>query len=940
MASGLFSPGQIGYTFQRGIGSPAVLSLHSPGELEKVLMQDRSETQAQLLEELARLRQRVAELEALEAESKRADQLASLNRIGLTITSGLDMERVLQALHEQCQQVLPMDVFSVALYDEQTGLIHFPLFCDRGEYHAGLSHNIREQPGPTSHVIQTRRTLYAPDTTDPNLPPPIPIIRARETPARAYVGVPLILGERVIGVLSVQSYQPNAYSPDDIRLLETLATQAAIAIENARLFEAARRRAEQMTTLNLIGLAITSGLDMERILRTLDEQCKRLAVVDLFYVALYEQETGLIHFPVIRKGDEYRRVSPNDMRTRPGLTGYVIQSGQTLYLRDTLDPSATLPAQQINIGGELTRSYLGVPLTFGDKVIGVLSIQSYQPNAYSPDDIRLLETIATQAAVAIENARLFEQARRHARHMALLNDITRAAISAPNLQDTLRVLSNQLAELFDADSVYITQWDEMTQNTLPAAAYGPSSETYAALRTLPGETTMTASVLRAGHVLVAEDVTHSPHVSPRIASLFATRSMLSLPLIADGVKLGAVLIGFDQPHRFTRDEIARGEQAAAQIALAIAKAQLFQTTLNERSRLQALITSSRDGIVLSSLEGHILVINAQALQFLHLPGQPQDWLDRRLGEALEVLRRFAPKIVETALIEIQRAQSGDESPGEGEFEVLPHTLHWLNLPVTAGFSPLGRLIVLRDVTEQRAVERLREDMTHTMVHDLRNPLGNISTTISVLRSGILGELEPDQLAALQAAETSVRRMTGLVNAILDLSQLESGRMPLDWQAFDLARLTAETVQAQMALADEKGLHLESNVSASLPLAWADPILIGRVLQNLLDNAIKFTPADGLVRVTACVQEKDGHRLIWVSVSDTGPGIPAEVQPRLFQKFIRGEQRERGSGLGLAFCKLVIEAHRERIWVESTSARGTTITFSLATADAHHTLPGA
>jgi signal transduction histidine kinase/putative methionine-R-sulfoxide reductase with GAF domain len=903
-------------------------------------MQDPSETQARLAKELVRLRQRVAELEASEAERKRAEQLASLDRIGLTITSDLDLERVLQALHKQCRQALPTDVFSVALYDEQTGLVHFPLFCDRGEYQAGLSHNIREQPGPTGHVIQTRQTLYAPDTTDPNLPLPTLIIRAEETPARAYIGVPLILGDRVIGALSVQSYQPNAYSPDDIRLLETLATQAAIAIENSRLFEAARRRAEQMTTLNLIGLAITSGLDMERILRTLDDQCKRLAVVDLFYVALYDQETGLIHFPVIRKGDEYRHVSPNDMQTQPGLTGYVIQSGQTLYLRDTLDPSATLLTQQINIGGELTRSYLGVPLIFGDKVIGVLSIQSYQPNAYSPDDVRLLETIAPQTAVAIENARLFEQARQHARHMALLNDITRAAISAPNLQDTLRVLSSQLAELFDADSVYITQWDEMTQHTIPAAAYGPSSETYTALRPLPGETTMTASVLRAGHALVAEDVTHTPYISSRIASSFITRSMLGLPLIADGTKLGAVLIGFGQPHRFTRDEIARGEQAAAQIALAIAKTQLFQTTLNERSRLQALITSSRDGILLSSLEGHILVINTQALQFLHLPGRPQDWLNRHLEEILEVLRRFAPKIVKAARREIQRIQSGDESPSEGEVEVLTRALHWLNLPVMAGSSRLGRLIVLRDVTEQHAVERLREDMTHTMVHDLRNPLGNISTTISVLRSGILGELGPDHLMALQAAETSVRRMTGLINAILDVSQLESGQMPLDWQAFDLAHLTAETVQAQMVLADEKSLHLESNVSPSLPLAWGDPILIGRVLQNLLDNATKFTPTGGQIQVTARVQKEDGHARMQVSVCDTGPGIPPEVQPRLFQKFSRGEQRERGSGLGLAFCKLVVEAHQERIWVESTSASGTTITFSLATADLHHTLPGA
>jgi signal transduction histidine kinase len=117
----------------------------------------------------------------------------------------------------------------------------------------------------------------------------------------------------------------------------------------------------------------------------------------------------------------------------------------------------------------------------------------------------------------------------------------------------------------------------------------------------------------------------------------------------------------------------------------------------------------------------------------------------------------------------------------------------------------------------------------------------------------------------------------------------------------------------------------------LPPAWADTGLIARVLQNLVGNAIKFTPPNGVIRVSARTEEKQRGSVILVAVRDTGPGIPPEIAGRLFQKFVTGRQTGRGSGLGLAFCKLTVEAHGGRIWVESTPGNGATFTFSLATA---------
>jgi signal transduction histidine kinase len=196
---------------------------------------------------------------------------------------------------------------------------------------------------------------------------------------------------------------------------------------------------------------------------------------------------------------------------------------------------------------------------------------------------------------------------------------------------------------------------------------------------------------------------------------------------------------------------------------------------------------------------------------------------------------------------------------------------------------------------------------------------------------MLGPLSPVQLEVLNIAQGSAYHMIELVNAILDVNRLESGRMPLDKSSYSLTDLVAETLQTEVSLAGEKGIRLESDVPSTLPPAWVDAALIKRVLQNLIGNALKFTPYGGAIRVSARVEEKQGGPAILVAVNNTGQGIPPEIQSRLFQKFVTGRQEGRGSGLGLAFCRLVVEAHGGRIWVESIPERGTTFTFSLATA---------
>jgi diguanylate cyclase (GGDEF)-like protein len=195
------------------------------------------------------------------------EQLGIINRINQAITSGLDLDHVLKTLHEQCALVAPIDIFYVALYDETTSLIQIPLYYERGLYQAGSARDISESPGNIGKVIQTCRTLYLHDIEMPHTGPLPSLLPSGAVQARSYVGIPLILRDKAIGAMAIQSYKPNAYTDDQIGLLETIAVQAAIAIGNARLYAEVQRLAiiDELTDLyNYRGLIALGAREVER----------------------------------------------------------------------------------------------------------------------------------------------------------------------------------------------------------------------------------------------------------------------------------------------------------------------------------------------------------------------------------------------------------------------------------------------------------------------------------------------------------------------------------------------------------------------------------------------------------------------------------------------------------------------------------------------------
>ena len=226
------------------------------------------------------------------------------------------------------------------------------------------------------------------------------------------------------------------------------------------------------------------------------------------------------------------------------------------------------------------------------------------------------------------------------------------------------------------------------------------------------------------------------------------------------------------------------------------------------------------------------------------------------------------------------------------------------------------------------LEKLRDDLTHMIIHDLRTPLTSIMMGMQTLE--VVGEMTEDQREIMNIALTGGETLLGMINDLLDIVKMESGSLKLKRAVLDVPRLIASSVDQVASLFKEKNVALDQQIDSDSLTAHGDENKLQRTLVNLLGNAIKFTPSGGTV--TIGVQPDDAKQFLRFSVSDTGEGIPAEWQTRIFEKFGQVESRKHGhkasTGLGLTFCKLAVEAHGGDIGVESEPGKGSTFYFTI------------
>jgi PAS domain S-box-containing protein len=349
----------------------------------------------------------------------------------------------------------------------------------------------------------------------------------------------------------------------------------------------------------------------------------------------------------------------------------------------------------------------------------------------------------------------------------------------------------------------------------------------------------------------------------------------------------------------------------------IQNAQFFERLQQAYRQYQELFEDSIDPILITDGEGRVLKGNRPAVKISGYSDQELhklsiDQLHRvnwdKVGAKFKALKEDTDTNYESAL----HAQNGGTVPVEVHarrvrFEETD-SLQW----------------ILRDITARKELDALRDDMTHMIYHDLRSPLGNIVASLQMVSS--LVQKDETVQTMLTIASSSTTRIQRLINSLLDINRLEAGQQIVDQQAVDLATLIEEVIYIVEPTATGRQQTIIKDVSANLPQLWVDTDMIQRVLINLLENAIKFTPSEGSVEIGVC--DDNGWVKVWIK--DNGPGISHTDHERIFEKFTRlnGRNKTGGLGIGLAFCRLAVQHHGGRIWVKSEAGKGTTFWLTL------------
>ncbi len=851
----------------------------------------------------------------------------TLRRAALALTTTLERNQVVERIMAQLQEVVPYDTVSVQLLRgdrlEIVGGRGFPDF----ETFRGLTFTANAGT-PNAQVLRTRSTFIVDDVVARYEP-------FRRKPhsqlgTRAWMGVPMFVGDQLIGMIALDKREPRFYTEAHARLAEAFAAQAAIAFENSRLFEEVRRRADELARLHEAAVALSSTLELGEMLNTLACQVGQAVDASSAYICSWDEQALLS--TVLAEWIGPGAVGPEresdlgvtyDMHDFP-TTCRALQQKQILMMRASdpdLDPADRASASQFG-----WRSFLIVPLLVRENVIGYIELwETRYEREFTEAEIRLCQTLAVDAAAAIERARLHDEAVRRSRDLSILLEASNALSSKLDLDWVLQVLGDRLLWITGANGCLISEW-EREANTVTAiwhvgetaacpliASVYPASESTEITEVL---------LLQQPRLLCDDDDEVDARIRQRMQER-AVRAVLLLPMVARGQTMGLIeLERREQP--FAEEDIQLAEALASQAAVAMHNARLygelcrFNKELEERvrertaqiqsqyARLEAVLHSTSDGIIVTDGAGEIMQANPIAEMWL---GQTLDAEDAaRLRDTVRGLALRAAERPEEVL----------------ELKGLDLQLNAAPI-VDSGFGGAQAVIAVHDVSYLKALDRLKSRLVSNVSHELRTPITAIKLYASLMRRS-----SPERWGEyLDALEQEAERQARLIEDILQLSRIDAGRLETKPIALALDALAAEAVASHQAMALQRNLTLSCLPGETGLMIWADRGQVLQVLTNLLTNAIRYTPAGGRVEVVTERRTAEGRAWATVTVSDTGIGIPPEELPYIFDRFFRGEKAREsqipGTGLGLAIVKEIVDLGGGRIEVESEVDAGSRFT---------------
>ncbi|WP_298408409.1 GAF domain-containing protein [uncultured Chloroflexus sp.] len=590
------------------------------------------------------------------------------------------------------------------------------------------------------------------------------------------------------------------------------------------------------------------------------------------------------------------------------------------------------------------RSLLIIPLVAQDRVIGALAFATLrQSRRFNEQEVSIARLMSSQLAAAITAFRTIEEAEHRNAELATLNDIAAAVNSLLDPRDIYHLVMEKINQFFRVDAGSLLMLDEETGELVFVMTLEEGQEKLVGMRIPPG-LGIAGYVARTQQYAIVHDPDNDPRFYREVSEGigYDVKSILCVPIVVKGRTIGVIELLNKRSGHFTEEEAIRLNRMAATIGIALENARLFQQVSTVRDRFEAIVNSASDGILMADMRGVIVASNVAAARLYNCSR------DALVGRQIDDL---ITELLERAQVVEEPAWLNDGAPHrvleielvEGPIRYLRHTI----LPVLdAAGNQIGRLALFENIEKERELARLREDYTGMLIHDLRAPLTAIMNGIMMVQRGLGGPVSSQQQELLSIAHQGSQTMLEMVNTLLDISKMEQGRMTLNLEPLSPYAVVDEAIERLQAYAQQRQITLVQDLAVGLPLIEADREKIVRVLQNLIDNAIKFSPSGGNVTIGARhlllpAATNDGmHPDIPLSlpalpagswliywVSDEGPGIPPQYHARIFEKFGQVQQQKaRGTGLGLTFCKLAVEAHHGQIWLRSREGSGSTFAF--------------
>lgn len=905
------------------------------------------------------------------------ERLTTLYSILLATSGTLELDVLLDIVLERSLRLIPADSVTAFLADREGRL---EMMRSSGPQPEQLSHDEIEAVAgftTTRTVRETGRALLIADcATDPNW-----ITLEGSKHIRSWLGVPLIYRGDYLGMLALNSTRPNNFSPADADLLQALAGQVAAAFYNAYMYEDKQRRARQFEAVSDVSLAL-GHVDLSDLLEVVYRKINRLMDTTTFYIGLYNPETEILQITGAYDHGFYRDDELQDAEA--GLAGRVLRSRQPVIILDTA--SDPLPQEAI-IDGEMPRSILMMPLIAQDDLVGVISVQSYQPNAYKPEDIALLETLAGPVASAIQNVQLFEETSNRLAMLEAIHRLTLALAAGHDLEGVASLILSATQDLFQPREAWLhlvedLSWGPAYRLERHSAGLDDSRD----LRVLRGD-----AIFRVGELERALRSTQPVILSSecveelgQFATGWPVRTAVLCPIRYGGQALGALVLLYDRSHALTSDTLRGLDLVCMQAATAFDNVRYHISLRRRLDEVSALYELAQRVSSSQSLDDILRIVVRTMQQVFGCRSVSIGLLDEA-GDTVVVRASLGidPRLLPKARFKLGEPVAGrvvstgsviyvPDTRAQRDFRVIdPAIRALLCVPLTVQDRAIGALSIdsdqpyaftpdherlltiaggqiaaaiqtmhLLNETRERAaqlaeananlkeLDELRDELIANVSHELRSPLSLVRGYTGLLREEEMGPITPDQAEALTVIDDKTRSISRLIDDILALERIRHDT--LDLGPVDLNELCERACTGAALVYAGRGLHFETQLVPGTYFIDADRDRLNQVLDNLIGNAAKFSPDGETVTLRTSV-DPPGTRFA-ISITDHGIGISADKLERIFERFYQGDRaikhRYGGAGLGLSIVQRIIEAHGGRVHVESQEGKGSTFTVVL------------